>query len=96
MGRTDGPWAKGRRWRRSAAGLVVAIVVTAGVVVLAAGAAALGSRARSHSQADTRVHIAPGDRVVLWGDSLAYESALPFVARVRASAGEALAVDVRT
>jgi hypothetical protein len=96
MRRNDVPGSKRRGWRRFVSGLTIVVVGASALIGFGAGAAALGRRARAHDPDRTPIRAAAGARVVLWGDSLAYEAALPFVARLRNETHDAFAVDART
>jgi hypothetical protein len=109
MGGKFVPWWRRSAWGNVLTGaVVVGVLVT--LVVMAvdlfgAGAAALARRggrravatAPQRIEADREpVRVAPGAHVELWGDSLAWESAAPFVARLHEVPGVSLDVTTHT
>jgi hypothetical protein len=100
MRRGNAPGTRAHTRRRATSGIVAVAAVTATAVLLAAvfgaGAAALARRTRAHDADRAPIRVVAGEHVVLWGDSLAYEAALPFVARLRAATGNSVVVDPRT
>jgi hypothetical protein len=109
MGRRDVPRLRRRGWRSVCTGIVV-VVVSVSLLVIAvdvfgAGAAALGRRGGPQPAAvapapvdvdAAPIRVEPGARVELWGDSLAWESAAPFVARLREVPGVSLDITTHT
>ncbi len=104
MGGNVASRSRPRAWRKAFIGAVSVVACASLIAVVAdvfgAGAAALGWRGSSHAntQAEVaaRIRVAPGARVELWGDSLAWESAVPFVARLHGRSGALLDVTTHT